>query len=124
MPDIRAIPPADLLIDAENPRLTRPNAPQRDAFREMAKYQGRKLLALAKDIQRRGLNPSESMIVMPLNDDRKRFIVLEGNRRLTALKALENPELLVGAADRGVLDGIRQLSREYQDNPIEVVQCL
>ena len=61
---------------------------------------------------------------MPFEDDLKRYVVLEGNRRLTAVKALENPEWLVGSVSNRVLTEIRKLSRTYQDNPIDSIQCV
>jgi hypothetical protein len=124
MADTKSIPPADLLIDAENPRLVQPNSGQRDAQRETAQHQGKKLIALASDILIHGVNPSELPIVTPLKDDLGRYAVLEGNRRLSALKALENPEWLVGAVDGSVVDAMRRLSKKYQKNPVESVQCL
>ena len=66
-------------------------------------------MALAKDIVNYGMNPTELSIVMPLNDDLRRYVVLEGNRRLTALKALENPEWLVGAMQPGEVEEMRRL---------------
>src|SRR5712664_4025810 len=111
MPDTRAIAHVDLLIDAENPRLAQPSTGQREAQKEMASRQGKKLLALAKDILENGLNPSDLPIVTPLNDDLGRYTVLEGNRRLVALKALENPEPLVGSVEQSVLDEMRELSK-------------
>ena len=61
---------------------------------------------------------------MPFKDDLKRYVVLEGNRRLTALRALENPEFLVDAVGSGILSAIRRLSRQYQNAPIESMQCV
>lgn len=88
---------SSLLIDIKNPRLPKPNLGQREAQQESAQTQQRKLLALAKDIVTYGLNLSELPIVMELKDDSlKRYVVLEGNRRLVALRALENPEWLMG----------------------------
>ena len=124
MAETIATTPANLLVDVENPRLPQPNVGQRDAQRAIARDQQRKLLALAKDIVQYGLNPAEFPIVMPLRDDLKRFVVLEGNRRLIALKALENPEWLVGAADHVVVAAMRKLSSAYQQAPIESIQCL
>lgn len=115
---------ANLLIDVENPRLSPPSIGQRDAQRASAHYQGRKLLMLARDIVANGLNPADLPIVMPLDDDLNRYVVLEGNRRLVALRALENPEWLVGAVGANVLAAMRKLSRKYQDAPIETIQCL
>lgn len=118
------IRPADLLIDVQNPRISQPNVGQHEAQQALAHYQQRKLQILARDIVRYGMNPADLPIVMPFEDDLKRYVVLEGNRRLTALKALENPESLVDAVSKGVLAQIRRLSRDYQDNPIEYVPCL
>jgi hypothetical protein len=50
-------------------------------------------------------------------------MVLEGNRRLAALRALENPESMVDAISPGILTQIRKLSKEYQNAPIETVEC-
>jgi hypothetical protein len=90
----------------------------------MAFEQGKKLLALARDIVRYGLNPSELDIVMPFEGTPGRYVVLEGNRRLTALKALENPELLVGAVSKSALAEVRKLSKQYQNAPIESIPCI
>lgn len=123
MADIRSIAPSNLLVDAENPRLSKPNEGQREAMRALAKLMSRKILALAKDIVEKGLNPADLPIVMPANDRENRYVVLEGNRRLVALKALENPDSFVGALDSGALSSMRTLARRYQDSPIDSIQC-
>jgi len=124
MAEISSIPLSDLLIDTQNPRLEQPNTGQREALRAFAADSRAKLIALAKDIVSFGMNPSELAIVMPFHDDLKRYVVLEGNRRFTALKALENPEWLVGAMQPSEVDEMRRLSREYQENPVESLQCV
>lgn len=53
---------------------------------------GKKVLNLAKDIVQKGLNPTELPMVMQKSEDS--YIVYEGNRRISALKALSNPELI------------------------------
>jgi hypothetical protein len=124
VPEIASLSLPDLLIDTENPRLPQPNVGQRDALREFAAHQKGKLVALAKDIVTFGMNPTELSIVMPFNDDLRRYVVLEGNRRLTALKALENPEWLVGAMQQSEVEQMRGLSKKYQENPIESLPCI
>ena len=99
MADVGSIPPSNLLVDAANPRLSQPNEGQREAMRALAKLMPRKIVALARDIVENGLNPADLPIVMAANDSEKRYVVLEGNRRLVALKALENPDSFVGALD-------------------------
>jgi hypothetical protein len=113
---------SDLLIDVENPRLPQPNVGQREAQRELARDQQRKLLVLAEDIVEYGLNLADLPIVMPF--DERRYVVLEGNRRFVALKALENPDLMVGALTPALVNGLRKLGAEYQQNPIGAINCL
>jgi hypothetical protein len=115
---------ADLLIDTENPRLPQPNVGQRDALRALAKHLPKKLIALAKDIVRHGPNPVELPIVMSFKDDLNRYVMLEGNRRLVALRGLENPDSLLGALESSLLAELRTLSKTYQEAPVESLTCL
>lgn len=57
-----------------------------------------KVTELAADIVAQGgLDPSSLLIVVPDPVDNTRYIALEGNRRITALKALMTPDLAKGA---------------------------
>lgn len=123
MAEAKVVSPADLLFDPENPRLSQPNIGQREAWRALATLLDRKLLKLAEDIVGFGLSPSDLPILMPSGDDTSRYIVLEGNRRLAALKSLENPEGIVGAVPQATLMEMRRLAREYQKAPIEEILC-
>ena len=122
--EVKSIRPVDLLIDSQNPRLVQPNVGQREALRSLAERQGKKLSTLAADIVKYGVNPSDLMIVMPAKDSRKRYKVLEGNRRLTAIRALENPESFAGSIPTTTLNLLRRLSRQYEDAPVEEINCL
>jgi hypothetical protein len=51
----------------------------------------RKIYRLAEHIAQNGLDPTELQLLAPDGDGR--YIVLEGNRRLTALKLLQKPDL-------------------------------
>lgn len=126
MADTVSISVADFLLDEENPRLVQPNKGQRETLRALSSYQGRKLQKLAEDILTYGLDPSELTIVMPAkgDKDKHRYIVLDGNRRITALKALENPESLVDAVPASVVTAMRKLSQLYQKAPLDSIPCL
>lgn len=123
MDNIVAIKPADLLIDEENARLSEPNEGQNESLRALATLLDGKLLTLATDIVTHGMNPSDLPIVMPAPEEPGRYIVLEGNRRLAALRALENPEWLVGVASKATLVGMRAQSKKYLENPIDSIMC-
>jgi hypothetical protein len=122
MAEIIDLRPSDLLIDVNNPRIPEPSG-QREAARALATDQNRKLVELAQDIVQYGLNPADLPIVAPMQDDLHRYIVLEGNRRLVALKALENPDSFQGSVSQDVLAKLRELSHAYQSSPIDAVRC-
>jgi len=87
---IQPIPLQNLLIDLRNPRYD-PRSSQRDALTKIAHAQAEKLINLAQDILDKGLNRSDIPMVTPEGD---MFTVLEGNRRLAALKLMSSPALV------------------------------
>jgi hypothetical protein len=123
MPEVISVKPANLLADSNNPRISDDNLGQREALRAIAKTQNGEILALAEDIvSYKSLDPSALPIVIR-SDEAKRFIVLEGNRRLTAIRALENPTSFEGAFSDSVLQQMQKLSAQYQSAPFETIQC-
>lgn len=124
MPQTLSIPPADLLIDEENPRISQPNEGQNRALQALAEHLGLKLQVLAADIVENGLDPSNLPIVMPVVGTPLRHVVLEGNRRLAALRVLENPDSVGDAIKKTALKQLRRLSKQYQENAIESVPCI
>jgi hypothetical protein len=101
-----------LRFDLHNPRFPgRPDS-QREAFEEMARDQKGKLLALARHLHRNGLSPAQKFMVIP--DDGNSFIVLDANRRLAALKALEQPELMQGVLSDAQMAQLRTIAADYE----------
>ena len=123
MVDVIDVQVASLIFDEENPRLPSPNQGQREILRALATNQGAKLRALADDILEYGLDPSELMVVLAVENPENRFVVLDGNRRLAALRALENPELVAGAVSPQILNALRRSSKTYQESAIDSVSC-
>lgn len=103
----------ELLLDLNNPRFV-PRENQREALVNFATDRKSKLPALAKDILARGLNPSEMLIVEKLPEDNA-YLVLEGNRRVAAMKLLSSADLVVSL---GLPKGIEKsfLALQNQDN--------
>jgi hypothetical protein len=81
----------DLVFDPQNPRL--PPEVNHGNEQNIIEYMLREanLLELIQSILENGYFHSEPLLVAPAKDGR--FIVVEGNRRLAALKLLENPNL-------------------------------
>lgn len=99
---------ASLHLDTKNPRLGRETLSR--APREIIQhlFEHNKVLDVADSIVTRGFFPNEPLLAVREND---RLIVVEGNRRLAALKALREPGLLEGSLARQV----ERLSRRITD---------
>jgi len=99
---------ASLHLDAKNPRLGRETTAR--APREIIQYlfEHDKAMEVAQSIAARGYFPNEPLLAIKENDQ---LVIVEGNRRLAALKALREPGLLEGSMYRQ----IERLSRQIED---------
>lgn len=108
---------ASLLLDPQNPRIP-PSEVERDQralIEELVEHDD--ALELAKDIAKDGYSPVESLIAVAENG---KFYVLEGNRRLAALKVLLTPEL----APASSLKRVKVLSHRANGTAISKVRVL
>jgi len=120
--ELKAIPLSSLEIHHENPRF--PVAEnQREAIIIMIEKQQNKLINLAQDIAKNGLNPSELIIVTPSIKNKGRFCVLEGNRRITALKLLNNINLIPDKHEN-LRRRFKQIANDFEKDPITEVNCI
>ena len=116
------IPVSSLEIDWENPRLDEPRLTQVEAIRAVIEQQKTKIVTLAKDIVENGINPSDLLLVTKSEND-GRFVVLEGNRRVTAIKILEHPAHATGILENNLVRQLNALSETYLENPINELLC-
>ena len=117
----------DLLLDDENPRLLNEGgATQQDIAVLLVQRVGADvLLRLAKDILGNGIDPLMLTAVMPTADQRgRRYRVLEGNRRLLALMALDAPSLVSPVMTAGQMKRLSSYNAEYAQDPIDTVNCV
>jgi hypothetical protein len=118
------IPLVDLLLDVGNPRLAQSAASQQEVALEPARQQGDRIIRLAQDIVDNGLDPTTLTAVVATGDARKRYLVLEGNRRVLALRALETPSLIAPVLSPSSNRRLTELSKKYEQNPIDPVPCV
>lgn len=104
-----------LLPDQENPRI--PHDKRALEPNDLIKYVANKYdsLTIARSITQHRFFPSEPLIVLAEGDN---FIVLEGNRRLAALKILLNPELRNGLTEE---DEWNALATDKVSNEVPVI---
>lgn len=117
----KSIPLSKLTVNIENPRFEMVGN-QREAIITMLEDQQDKLVKLAEDIIDNGMNPAELVILVPHEKLDKQFNVLEGNRRITALKLLSNPEL-IPEKHKSLLNKFKKLSESFVKNPLEEINC-
>jgi hypothetical protein len=108
---------SELRLDEKNYR-TGPVGSQREAIQAIINDQKHKIVNLAKDIlEMGGISPGEPMWVYR-DAESGSYIVVEGNRRLTALKLMENPML----ADGTVIEKeMRNLASRFAADPIRQI---
>ena len=85
----------ELLLDRENPRLGS-TVSQSESLAGIVMLNPGHFRNLMGSIRDDGLDPGDSLYVVR-SEDGQDFEVLEGNRRLAALKVLSNPDVLAGS---------------------------
>jgi len=108
-------------LDFLNPRYEEAKN-QRDALQKMLFNQKQKLVNLAESIIENGLNPADIPIVTNGNSDN--YIVLEGNRRITSLILLSQPNIVDLITDNSLKKSFQELHKLYLDNPLEKILCV
>lgn len=108
----------DLSLDRQNPRHDVPTPTTREAITALLAEDPEKWVNLAQDIAAEGLNPTELTIVVEEEGD---MVVIEGNRRVSALKALLDPDLV---EDPGVRQQIGIISRRHKNAIPRTVRCV
>ncbi|UOQ99869.1 hypothetical protein MUN81_10300 [Hymenobacter sp. 5317J-9] len=124
-PTIRklTVPLTSIGLDELNPRLD-PQIGQREAIRAMVQQQGEKIVNLATDIAEHGLSAAERFMAMASENKHSRFkyISLDGNRRLVALKLLHEPLLADGVMSGRLLTRLKRLGDVFEEDPIDEVE--
>lgn len=104
----------DLVLNTENYRFESVND-QLQAINIMVQSQNEKLFNLAQDIDENGLNPNERIIVIETTTNNQIvYTVLEGNRRLVAIKLMNNPNLITDVKYTALKGKFKQLKRRIK----------
>lgn len=108
---------SSILLDQNNPRFPSV-AEQRAALHAMLNEQGDKIYNLACDIAQYGLDPSKRLIIFK---EGGKYIDGDGNRRITALKILETPDLI---KTHNSYARFKKLSKSIAGGKIDEVECV
>ena len=106
----------NLLVNPNNFRFD-PVANQKEAINIMINKMKHKIKKQAEDIAKYGLNPTETLSVTKTY--KGKYIVHEGNRRLTAIKLIDNPRII--PLDEKTKSFFQKLKENYGQNlPLEI----
>lgn len=83
---------ADLVLDSDNPRLDEAGASTRESVNVLLDLDSEKMINLARDISDSGMLSPFDLPGVVCEDDA--YVVVEGNRRVAALKMLKAPDLI------------------------------
>ena len=124
MSEIVEVSLSDLLVDTGNPRLKDEQPSQQAAVLALVAQEKKGLLKLATDIVKFGSDPTTLPAVISTADQKKRYLVVEGNRRVIALKALETPSLVASALNGAEQKQLAKLAKQFASKPISSIQCV
>lgn len=106
------VPIADIMLDVGNPRI-RDGHDQTDCISRILRKEDQ-LMALMADIAEKGLT-TMPILVKPVGN---KWVVMDGNRRVTALKLLNDVSL---CPDERLKPVIQNLQRKHQGNILQVI---
>jgi hypothetical protein len=114
----KLIPLGKLNLNTANPRFP-PVESQDEALLAVVKSERdtKELFSLAKHIATYGLNPSETAIIF--EDDEDNMIVKDGNRRITAIRAMLSPAK-VPFPDKSYIRKFRKLKSIARENGVKL----
>ena len=110
----------NLILDITNYRIISQDS-QKDAREAIIAEQGKKLVRLATDIIEVGLSPIDLTLVIDANDGNQNYIVIEGNRRITAINLLLKPAIAAGTP---IHAAFKKLNKNFADSIPKVLECV
>lgn len=112
-----------LVLDNDNPRITHSES-QHQTLQKVVKDQKTKLVRLAESIVEYGLSPIERLMVLEVSDKPKRYVALEGNRRVAALRLLSNPAAMTGLEISDAMQrSMERLASIFHNSKVEPISC-
>lgn len=121
----KTVPVSKLTFDQTNARLGDVQTDQASTATALANKVGARLVDISSDIVSAGLDPLSSLAVTPEGAPPGKYRVIEGNRRLLALKSLHDPEILINSNFQpSTVKRIRTLADQFAKNPITSIRCV
>ena len=113
----------ELLLDLDNPRLGTISS-QSEALANLVRLNPGHFRNLMASIRDDGLDPGDSLYVVQ-SEDGQDSVVLEGNRRLSALKVLNNPDVLAGTdLPESIKKPLVREATGFERSEVQPIRCV
>lgn len=113
----------ELLLDENNPRLGSV-ANQAEALEEIIRLDEGHFRTMMLSIKENGLDPGDSLYVIA-EEGSEDYIVLEGNRRLSAMMVLSNPDVLDGTnSSASIKKSLTRAAKNFDHGIIDPIRCV
>lgn len=113
----------ELLLDEDNPRIGAVNS-QSEALQAIIHLNENHFRNLMLSIKEDGLDPGDNFYVIQIQGDND-FVVLEGNRRLSAIMVLNNPDILNGTEVSGdIKKSLVRAAHGFNRAKVEPIRCV
>lgn len=114
----------DLLLDPDNPRIGSVNS-QAEALEAIVRLDPNHFRTMMQSIVDNGLDPGDSLYIIQEAEEGEGYTVVDGNRRLAALKVLNEPAVLQGT-DLGdtITKRLAKVAEGFDAASADLISCV
>lgn len=113
----------ELLLDEENPRLGAVGS-QSEALDTLIRLSQSHFRNMMLSIKKNGLDPGDNLYIIE-GEEEGDYVVLDGNRRLAALKVLSGPDVLDGTdASASTRNSLLRAANGFKRDEVEPIRCV
>jgi hypothetical protein len=114
----------DLLLDPDNPRIGSANS-QAEALEAIVRLDVNHFRTMMQSISDNGLDPGDSFYIIAEAEEGGGYTVVDGNRRLAALKVLHEPAILQGTELSGsVIKRLAKVAENFDAASFALISCV
>jgi hypothetical protein len=114
----------ELVLDVGNPRIDRPSG-ENGAISQILNLNTRHFFTIMESIRDNGLDPGDLPYVIDDEDEDGAYVVVDGNRRLSAVKLLLEPNRIRQLdCDAAVAKKLVEISTSQKPKALDVIQCV
>jgi len=114
----------DLLLDPDNPRIGSVDS-QAEALEAIVRLDANHFRTMMRSIVDHGLDPGDSLYIIKEAEEGQGYTVVDGNRRLAALKALHEPAVLQGTGlGDTIVKRLAKVAEDFDSASADLISCV